>query len=113
MNALGAPNFVRGGSHSGNLSARDCAAQGLLDILCSDYVPLSMLRAVFQLTEAPFGWTLPAAVACASLAPARAVGLTDRGALAVGQRADLLAVDHAVDAWPVLRGVWSRGTRAA
>ena len=113
VNALGAPNFVRGGSHSGNLSARDAAQEDLLDVLCSDYVPMAMLRAVFQLTEAPFAWSLPKAVATATLAPARAVGLADRGEIAVGKRADLLVVDHTAGAWPRLREVWVAGMRAA
>lgn len=53
---MGGPNFVRGSSHSGNLSARECAEHDLLDILASDYVPLSMLRSAFMLID-DFGWT--------------------------------------------------------
>jgi alpha-D-ribose 1-methylphosphonate 5-triphosphate diphosphatase len=113
MNVMGGPNFVRGGSHSGNLSARDCAAEGLLDILSSDYVPLSMLRAAFQLTEAPFGWSLVDALATVTVNPARIAGLTDRGLIAPGQRADIVQVHLARDGWPVPRAVWVKGARVA
>jgi alpha-D-ribose 1-methylphosphonate 5-triphosphate diphosphatase len=113
LNVMGGPNFVRGGSHSGNLSARDCAAAGLLDILSSDYVPLSMLRAAFQLTEAPFGWSLSDALATVTVSPARIAGLTDRGLIAPGQRADLVQVHRATSGWPVPRAVWVKGRRVA
>ena len=113
VNAMGAPNFVRGRSHSGNLSARDAAERGLLDALCSDYVPLSMLRAMFLLAEPAFGWTLPQAVATATRAPARMAKLYDRGEIAVGQRADLLRIRHIPGAWPGVRGVWVAGERVA
>ncbi|MEM9744824.1 MAG: alpha-D-ribose 1-methylphosphonate 5-triphosphate diphosphatase [Pseudomonadota bacterium] len=113
VNAMGAPNFVRGRSHSGNLSARDAAQRGLLDALCSDYVPMSMLRAVFMLTEAEFGWSLPQAVATATRAPAHMAQLHDRGEVAVGQRADLLRIRHRPGHWPGVRGVWVAGERVA
>jgi alpha-D-ribose 1-methylphosphonate 5-triphosphate diphosphatase len=113
VNAMGAPNFVRGGSHSGNLSARETAERGLLDAICSDYVPLSMLRTAFMLTEAPFGWTLPDAMAVATRAPARMAKLGDRGEIAVGKRADLLRIHHEDGRWPAVRGVWSQGRRVA
>ncbi|MEE4300385.1 MAG: alpha-D-ribose 1-methylphosphonate 5-triphosphate diphosphatase [Pseudomonadales bacterium] len=113
INAMGAPNFVRGGSHSGNLSARETAERGLLDSICSDYVPMSMLRTVFMLTEAPFAWSLPEAVAVATRAPARMAKLDDRGEIAVGQRADVLRIHHEPGRWPGVRGVWSLGRRVA
>ncbi len=113
MTVMGGPNFVRGGSHSGNLSAQECAAEGLLDILSSDYVPLSMLRAAFMLTEAPFGWSLSDALATVTVNPARMAGLTDRGLIAPGQRADLVLVHRASNGWPVPRSVWVKGTRVA
>jgi alpha-D-ribose 1-methylphosphonate 5-triphosphate diphosphatase len=106
---MGAPNFVRGASHSGNLSARDCAAAGLLDALTSDYVPMSMIRAAFQLTEAPFNWPLHEAIATVASAPARLCGLTDRGEIAAGQRADLVSVARAPGGWPIVRRVWREG----
>jgi alpha-D-ribose 1-methylphosphonate 5-triphosphate diphosphatase len=113
MNVMGGPNFVRGASHSGNLGARDCAAEGLLDILSSDYVPLSMLRAAFMLTEAPFGWSLSAALATVTVNPARMAGLNDRGLIAPGQRADMVQVHRAANGWPVPRSVWVKGARVA
>ena len=113
LNVMGSPNFVRGGSHSGNLSARELAEAGLLDAICSDYVPLSMLRNLFMLTEPPFGWSLPAAVAQATLAPARMSRLDDRGEIRVGLRADLLRIRHQPGRWPGVRGVWSEGVRVA
>src|SRR3546814_7146593 len=67
---MGAPNLLRGGSHSGNVSAAELAAEGLLDNLASDYVPGSLLHAAFRLTEAPHGLTLPQAVAAVASRPA-------------------------------------------
>ena len=113
LNVMGAPNFVRGGSHSGNLSAQELAENDLLDAICSDYVPMSMLRALFMLTEAPFCWSLPAAVAQATLAPGRMAGLDDRGEIRVGLRADLLRIRHEPGHWPAVRGVWCAGVRVA
>jgi alpha-D-ribose 1-methylphosphonate 5-triphosphate diphosphatase len=113
LNVMGGPNFVRGASHSGNLSARTCAEEGLLDILSSDYVPLSMLRAAFMLSEAPFNWPLEVAIATVAKNPARIAGLHDRGEIAIGQRADLVQVHRAVGGWPVPRTVWREGLRVA
>jgi alpha-D-ribose 1-methylphosphonate 5-triphosphate diphosphatase len=113
LNVMGGPNFVRGASHSGNLSARDCAREGLLDILSSDYVPLSMLRAAFMLTEAPFNWPLEQAIATVAVNPARIGGLMDRGEIAIGQRADLVRVHMSKGGWPVPRSVWRQGVRVA
>lgn len=87
----GAPNLVRGGSHSGNVAALDLARADCLDILSSDYVPASLLDALSVLRREA-GWSWPRAVAAATLAPARALGLHDRGVLAPGMRADLLRV---------------------
>ncbi|RQT14965.1 alpha-D-ribose 1-methylphosphonate 5-triphosphate diphosphatase [Burkholderia contaminans] len=105
---MGAPNIVLGGSHSGNVSALELAKQGLVDILCSDYVPGSLLGAIFKLAE--WGFALTDAVAMASAAPAAVLGLTDRGRIAPGLRADLLQV-RLVGGAPVLRGVWVGGRR--
>lgn len=109
---MGAPNLVLGGSHSGNVSAASLAAEGLLDILSSDYVPCSLLQAAFLLPQVVPGLTLPAAVRTVSLNPARAAGLADRGELAPGQRADLVRVQIA-GGQPVVRGVWREGRRVA
>ncbi len=103
---MGAPNVIRGGSHSGNVSALALAEFDLLDILSSDYVPSALLLSAWRLGAL---WDdLPRAVRTVTSAPARATGLTDRGTLAEGLRADLLRVETFGDA-PVLRGVWSRG----
>jgi alpha-D-ribose 1-methylphosphonate 5-triphosphate diphosphatase len=109
---MGGPNFVRGASHSGNLSAREAAEADLLDIIASDYVPLSMLRTAFQLID-DFGWTPEKALATVAKNPARSVGLTDRGEVAAGQRADLARVFRAPGGWPAPVEVWREGRRVA
>ncbi len=107
---MGAPNLVRGGSHSGNVSAAELAQLDLLDILSSDYVPASLLAAAFLLHTAQ-GWSLPKAISTVTVTPARAVGLSDRGTLAIGERADLIRVAAAPSAAPVVREVWVKGAR--
>jgi len=109
---MGAPNVVRGGSHSGNASARELAEEGELDILSSDYVPGALLMAAFRLADAKALGGLPGAIRLVTKAPAEATGLSDRGEIAVGRRADLLRVGlH--DGEPVVRGVWREGRRVA
>ena len=107
----GAPNLVRGHSHSGNVSAAELAARGLLDVLSSDYVPASVLHGAFLL-HLQHGMTLPRAIATVSATPAHRVGLEDRGAIAPGRRADLVRVRVQGDVVAV-RGVWCRGERVA
>ncbi|HEX6957502.1 MAG TPA: alpha-D-ribose 1-methylphosphonate 5-triphosphate diphosphatase [Ferrovibrio sp.] len=107
---MGGPNLVRGGSHSGNVSARDLAEKRQLDIISSDYVPSSMIQSVFLLPREVPPISLPQAVAMASVNPAEAVGLTDRGALEVGRRADMIRVSL-IDDVPVVRSVWRHGRR--
>ena len=109
---MGGPNFVRGASHSGNLSAREAAEADLLDIIASDYVPLSMLRTAFQLID-DFGWAPSKALAVVAKNPARSVGLSDRGEIAAGQRADLVRVFRAASGWPAPVEVWREGQRVA
>jgi alpha-D-ribose 1-methylphosphonate 5-triphosphate diphosphatase len=109
---MGAPNLVRGGSHSGNVSTAELAHAGVLDILSSDYVPASLLLAALQLPGIVAGFTLPAAFATVSKTPAEAVGLADRGEIAVGKRADLLQIQLA-GTTPVIRSVWRAGRRVA
>jgi len=111
---MGAPNAVRGGSHSGNVATLDLARSGLLDALSSDYVPASLLMAPFLLVEQA-GYSLPQAVATVTVNPARVTGLTDRGVLAAGMRADMVQV-RLVDKvgggqQPVVRAVWRAGSR--
>ena len=109
---MGAPNVVRGGSHSGNASATALAEAGQLDILSSDYVPAALLMAAFRLADAAEVGGLPGAIRLVTSAPARATGLSDRGELAPGLRADLLRVGlHGGE--PVVRAVWREGRRVA
>lgn len=105
---MGAPNVVRGGSHSGNIAAATLVELGVLDILSSDYYPAALLDAVFRVARMEDGYALPRAVATASRQPAEAVGLSDRGRLAPGLRADLLRV-RLIDDHPMLQRVWSCG----
>jgi alpha-D-ribose 1-methylphosphonate 5-triphosphate diphosphatase len=109
---MGAPNVVRGGSHSGNIAAVDLAREGLLDILSSDYIPSSLLMAALQLPGRVPGIDLAAAIRTVTKTPAEAVGLSDRGEIAIGKRADLIRVHVARDV-PVVRSVWREGHRVA
>ena len=108
---MGAPNVVRGGSHSGNISATDLASDGLLDVLSSDYVPASLLSAAFILMD-KCGFSVAQAVATISLNPARCVGLTDRGEIAVYKRADFSRV-RLVNGMPSVIAVWRGAKRIA
>lgn len=107
---VGAPNLVLGGSHSGNIAAIDLVRAGHAEILSSDYVPASLMESVFKLPAAGIGISLPQAVRLASLNPAKAVGLGDRGEIAADRRADLVRV-RAVDGAAVVRAVWREGDR--
>lgn len=109
---MGAPNIVRGKSHSGNIAARDLAEIGVLDVLSSDYVPFSLLFAPFLLADQVEAITLPEALRMVTATPARTVGLHDRGRIAGGLRADLVRV-HREDGVPVARSVWRLGKRVA
>jgi alpha-D-ribose 1-methylphosphonate 5-triphosphate diphosphatase len=109
---MGAPNVVRGGSHSGNIAAVDLAQEGLLDILSSDYVPSSLLMGALQLPQRVPAIDLAAAVRTVTKTPAEAVGLSDRGEIAPGKRADVIRVHVARDI-PVVRSVWREGHRVA
>jgi alpha-D-ribose 1-methylphosphonate 5-triphosphate diphosphatase len=107
---MGAPNLVRGGSHSGNVAAQALAEADLLDIVSSDYVPSSLLSAALMLGDL---WgDLARGVATVTAAPADAAGLPDRGHLAVGARADVIRVNRMGSAG-VVRGVWVQGRRVA
>src|ERR1700753_2802953 len=105
---MGAPNVVRGGSHSGNIAAVDLAREGLLDILSSDYIPSSLLMAAVPLPQHVQGIHLPPAIRTVTKTPAEAVGLNDRGEIAIGKRADLIRVHVARDV-PVVRSAWREG----
>lgn len=107
---MGAPNIVRGGSHSGNIAARDLLDHGNLDILSSDYIPFSLIQSAFSLASGENALALPDAIRLVSINPATAVGMEDRGEIAVGKRADLVRV-RMKGAIPVIRIVWREGER--
>ncbi len=109
---MGAPNVVRGGSHSGNVGAQTLAEAGVLDVLSSDYVPSSLLMGAFGLRTIDAVGGLPGAIRLVSKNPADAADLSDRGAIAVGLRADLLRVELS-GAQPIVREVWRKGRRVA
>lgn len=108
---FGAPNAARGGSHIGSLSAADMVETGLCDALASDYYYPALLAAIDRLdrenrADRLYLWTL------VSSGPARAMGLVDRGLIAVGQRADLVLVDWPKDQPPAILGTWVAGRAA-
>jgi alpha-D-ribose 1-methylphosphonate 5-triphosphate diphosphatase len=109
---MGAPNVVRGGSHSGNVSAVELAEAGVLDILSSDYVPISLIEGAFGLAAIAAVGGLPAAIRTVTKTPAEATGFHDRGEIAVGRRADLVRVAE-VETHPVVREVWRLGRRVS
>ncbi|WP_418280366.1 alpha-D-ribose 1-methylphosphonate 5-triphosphate diphosphatase [Halorubrum sp. DTA98] len=104
--AMGAPNLVRGGSLWDNLSVRSAIDDGLVDVLCSDYHPPSLLTAPFVDTGEP----LPVRINRVTRNPAEAVGLHDRGRIEVGARADVLLVDP--DPVPTVERVFVEGTES-
>jgi alpha-D-ribose 1-methylphosphonate 5-triphosphate diphosphatase len=114
LTVMGGPNVVRGGSHSGNVSAAELARHGLLDIVSSDYVPGSLLSAVVRLVDDGI-YSLPQAVATVTHNPAQATGLKDRGQIALGLRADLIQVRFVAlpqgGRHAVVRAVWRAGLR--
>jgi len=109
---MGAPNVVRGQSHSGNLAAKDLAFSNELDLLSSDYVPSSLLHAPFVLSMQEEAMSLADAVSLVTSNPAETVGLNDRGEIREGLNADLIRVSYQDDV-PFVRSVWRRGLRVA
>lgn len=105
---MGAPNLIRGGSHSGNVAALELAEKDRLNILSSDYVPAGLLIAAVQLGDL---WgNMASGLATVTRNPAHNVGLTDRGVLEVGARADIIRF-ATLDHLPVLKETWSEGRR--
>jgi len=105
---VGAPNIIRGKSHSNNMKAMDAITNHAADIVCSDYLPSAMLPAVFHLTRA--GIKLPEAVKMVTLNPAIALGIEgDVGSIEVGKTADLLIVELHQD-YPILRKTIAGGS---
>ena len=111
---MGAPNMVRGGSHSGNVAAVELAKLGYLDILSSDYVPASLLSAAFKLMEQA-DFTIDQAVSCVSTNSAKAIGFEDRGSIEVGLKADIIQVQPIAlengTIHPLVRSVWRSGQK--
>ena len=105
---FGAPNVVRGGSHTGWTKASDMIAKGLCSVLASDYYYPAQLLAAFRLV-ADGTVPLPAAWALVSSSPAKAAGLTDRGVLAAGRRADVLLIDDSAALRPRVIAVIANG----
>ncbi|SDK43468.1 alpha-D-ribose 1-methylphosphonate 5-triphosphate diphosphatase [Aliiruegeria lutimaris] len=105
---MGAPNLIRGGSHSGNVAAQDLAEADLLDILSSDYVPSALLTAALMLGDL---WgDVARGVRTVTRAPADVVDLHDRGRIEIGARADIIRV-HRVAGAGAVRGNWVAGRR--
>lgn len=108
---MGAPNVVRGGSHSGNVAAHELASHGVLDILSSDYYPMSLLEGIYKLSwDERNTLTLPQAVQLVTKNPAQALSLNDRGVIAEGKRADLVLAKQ-VDGHPLVARVWRQGKK--
>jgi alpha-D-ribose 1-methylphosphonate 5-triphosphate diphosphatase len=109
---MGAPNVVRGGSHSGNVAAHQLAEAGLLDLLSSDYVPQSLLAGALALRDVKAVGGLAGAIRLVTKNAAEATGLTDRGEITKGKRADLVHVSLNAPV-PVVRSVWRAGERVS
>ncbi len=109
---MGAPNVVRGQSHSGNVSALELARAGCLDVLSSDYVPFALIHAGFLLAARVETISLPEAIATVTKTPAAAAHLTDRGEIVAGKRGDLVRVGLKGEV-PVVKAVWRQGKRVS
>lgn len=108
---MGAPNVIRGGSHSGNVAAHELASIGALDILSSDYYPVSLLDSIFQLAHDPYNTlTLSDAVKLATVNPAQALQLLDRGQISEGKKADLVLAQYQ-HGQAYIDAVWREGQK--
>ena len=107
---MGAPNLLRGGSHSGNVAAHELAENGLLDILSSDYAPSSLLMGAVRLGLDT--GDMARGLRTVTQAPANAVDLQDRGEIKTGLRADLIRFNVSDDL-PLIKGVWRQGQRVS
>jgi len=105
----GAPNIVRGGSHSGNVAAADLVRAGAVDVLASDYVPPAMIEAAW-LAAANGDTTLPEAIAMITDNAARMAGFADRGRIEAGLRGDLVQF-RPHEGHAIIRRVWRGGER--
>lgn len=109
MIVAGSPNLVIGRSLSGNVAVEELGRLGLLDVLASDYVPSSLLYGAYILHQ-KVGLPLPKAIATVTLNPAQLTGLTDRGSIQPGKRADLVRV-RMEEGLPIPAMVWREGMR--
>lgn len=107
---MGAPNLLRGGSHSGNVAAHELVENGLLDILSSDYAPSSLLAGAVRL-GLEMG-NMAQGLKKVTQAPAQATNLYDRGSLEIGKRADMLRF-NLINDLPITRGLWVAGKRVS
>ncbi len=110
MRTVLAPGFTPSAAATAALAFSTLVDDKVLDILSSDYIPFSLMQAVFTLIEGENAISLPEAVNYVSRAPAAATGLTDRGEIAAGRRADLVRVE-VIEGMPAVRTVWSAGRR--
>jgi alpha-D-ribose 1-methylphosphonate 5-triphosphate diphosphatase len=85
----GSPNLVRGGSLWGNLAASEAIDAGVVDVLCSDFRPQTLVQSIFTDTGEP----LPTRVNRVSANPADAIGLSETGRLEAGARGNVIVVD--------------------
>lgn len=108
---VGAPNLIRGASRSGNVAAAALLRERLADIISSDYEPMSLLRALWLLTE-HFHVPLHEACRAMSAVPASVMGLADRGSISTGKRADFVRVRFS-EAGPTIVSVWCSGKQCA
>lgn len=107
---FGAPNVLRGKSQSGSMRALDAVIEGVADCLCGDYSPAALLPSVLRLPDLA-GIALHEAIALVTRNPALAAGLRDRGEIAVGMRADLVAI-KTLGGLPQAERVWVHGAAA-
>ncbi|MGD8938058.1 MAG: alpha-D-ribose 1-methylphosphonate 5-triphosphate diphosphatase [Gammaproteobacteria bacterium] len=105
---FGAPNILRGKSQSGSMKAIEAIHEGVADCLCGDYSPASLIVSVFRIAEQS-DLDLPAAIRLVTSNPAKAARLADRGEIAIGTRADLIAVANPGGLAQVA-DVWSSGS---
>lgn len=105
---FGSPNAVRGGSHIGSLGAGDMVEAGFCDVLASDYYYPAMLAAIDRLDREKRADRL-ALWSLVSSGPARAMGLSDRGDITTGKRADIVLVDWPQGQTPAIQGTWVAG----
>lgn len=110
MTMFGAPNLLRGESQAGNIRVIDAINEGVVDALCADYYPNAMLSSVWQ-HAATSDRDLAECVQMITAIPAKSAGLTDRGTIEVGKRADLISVATVADR-PIVTGMWVAGQQA-